>query len=55
MEITLAQNRKAKKHMGKAKQNKQSKDFQTTAKPRTKILRLWGLSQEDIIYCAWTF
>ena len=26
-----------------------------TAKPRTKILRFWSLSQEDLIYCAWTF
>ena len=24
-----------------------------TAEPRTKILRFWSLSQEDLIYCAW--
>ena len=26
-----------------------------TAKPRTKILRFWSLSQEDLICCAWIF
>ena len=26
-----------------------------TAKPCTKILRFWSLSQEDLIDCAWIF
>ena len=26
----------------------------TTAKLPTKILRFWSLSQEDLIYCAWS-